>query len=52
MLRFVEVVSERDPLNEFSEKQIEQVRVLNIGRWRTYSEKKNETTGATEWETA
>lgn len=49
MLRFVEVVSERDPLNEFAEKQIEQVRVLNIGRWRIYREKKNETTGAIEW---
>ncbi|MBN7122886.1 DNA-binding protein [Erwinia billingiae] len=49
MLRFVEVVSERDPANEFVEKQIEQVRVLNIGKWRTYREKKNETTGVVEW---
>lgn len=50
MLRFVEVVSERDPDNEFVVKEIEQVRVLNPGRWRVYREKRNETSGALEWQ--
>lgn len=50
MLRFVEVVSERDPENEFVVKDIEQVRVLNPGRWRVYREKRNETSGALEWQ--
>lgn len=50
MLRFVEVVTERDPENEFVEKQIEQVRVLNPGRWRIYRKKKSEATGGEEWQ--
>lgn len=50
MLRFVEMVSERDPENEFVVKDIEQVRVLNPGRWRVYREKRNETSGALEWQ--
>nr|WP_240156044.1 DUF4055 domain-containing protein [Pantoea formicae] len=50
LLRFVETVSERDPENEFSVKDIEQVRVLSPGRWRVYREKRNETTGAVEWQ--
>lgn len=49
MLRFVEMVSERDPANEFVVKEIEQVRVLNPGRWRTYREKPN-ASGAMEWQ--
>ena len=50
MLRFVETVSERDPDNEFAVKDIEQVRVLNPGRWRIYREKLNETSGVLEWQ--
>lgn len=50
MLRFVEMVSERDAENEFVVKDIEQVRVLNPGRWRVYREKRNETSGALEWQ--
>jgi hypothetical protein len=50
MLRFVEVVSERDPENEFTVKEIEQVRVLNPGRWRIYREKPDATSGALEWQ--
>jgi len=50
MLRFIEVVSERDPENEFVVKDIEQVRVLHPGRWRIYREKRNETSGAPEWQ--
>ncbi|WP_312061751.1 efflux RND transporter permease subunit [Pantoea septica] len=50
MLRFVETVSERDPDNEFVVKDIEQVRVLNPGRWRIYREKRNETSGVLEWQ--
>ncbi|WP_337022538.1 MULTISPECIES: DUF4055 domain-containing protein [unclassified Pantoea] len=50
MLRFVESVSERDPENEFVVNAVEQVRVLNPGRWRIYREKRNETTGAMEWQ--
>lgn len=50
MLRFLEVVSERDPDNEFIVKNIEQVRVLNPGRWRIYREKHNATTCALEWQ--
>lgn len=49
MLRFVEMVSERDPANEFVEKKIEQVRVLNPGQWRTYREKPN-AAGVMEWQ--
>lgn len=49
MLRFVEVVSERDPANEFVEKQIEQVRVLTPGRWRTYR-KQPDSNVAEEWQ--
>lgn len=49
MLRFVEMVSERDPANEFVEKEIEQVRVLNPGQWRTYREKPN-AAGVMEWQ--
>lgn len=50
MLRFVETVSERDPDNEFVVKSIEQVRVLNPGRWRVYREKPNTTTSTLEWQ--
>lgn len=50
MLRFVETVSERDPENEFVVKDIQQVRVLNPGRWRIYREKPNATNGALEWQ--
>lgn len=50
MLRFVEVVSERDPENEFTVREIEQVRVLNPGRWRIYREKPDTTSGALEWQ--
>jgi len=50
MLRFVEVVSERDLENEFVVKDIEQVRVLNPGRWRVYREKPDAITGALEWQ--
>jgi len=50
LLRFVETVSERDPQNEFVVKNIEQVRVLNPGRWRIYREKLNETSGVLEWQ--
>ncbi|WP_313188877.1 DUF4055 domain-containing protein [Pantoea sp.] len=50
MLRFVEVVSERDPENEFTVREIEQVRVLNPGRWRIYREKPDATSGALEWQ--
>lgn len=49
MLRFVETVSERDPENEFVVKEIEQVRVLNPGRWRTYRQKIN-ASNVLEWQ--
>lgn len=49
MLRYVEMVSERDPVNEFVEKEVEQVRVLNPGSWRTYREKLN-AAGVMEWQ--
>jgi len=49
-LRFVETVSERDPENEFVVTEIEQVRVLNPGRWRVYREKPNATSGVPEWQ--
>ncbi|AVF37353.1 DNA-binding protein [Rahnella sikkimica] len=47
-LRFVEMVSEETE-NEFKESIIEQVRVLDIGSWRTYRKKRNDTKGADEW---
>ncbi|WP_259275278.1 DUF4055 domain-containing protein [Yersinia canariae] len=47
-LRFVEMVAEETD-NEFAEKLVEQVRVLDIGKWRTYREKINATTGEKEW---
>ncbi|CNE48915.1 DUF4055 domain-containing protein [Yersinia enterocolitica] len=47
-LRFVEMVAEETD-SEFAEKIVEQVRVIDIGRWRTYREKKNEITGVKEW---
>ena len=50
LLRFLEVVSERDPDNEFLVKDIEQVRVLNPGRWRIYREKLNPVTSTLEWQ--
>lgn len=50
LLRFLEVVSERDPDNEFIVKDIEQVRVLNPGRWRIYREKLNPVTSTLEWQ--
>jgi hypothetical protein len=46
MLRFLEVVTET--IDQFSEKQIEQVRVLFQGRWETYREKQN-AQGDLEW---
>ncbi|MEI9746137.1 DUF4055 domain-containing protein, partial [Enterobacter ludwigii] len=48
-LRFVEYVQKSDPENEFSEETIEQVRVLDIGRWRIYQERQEETTGEKKW---
>lgn len=47
-LRFVEMVSEETE-NEFKEVLIEQVRVLDIGEWRTYRKKRNDTKGVDEW---
>lgn len=34
--RYSETVTEQDPENEFGTVQVEQIRVLDIGRWRTY----------------
>ena len=48
-LRFVEYVQKSDPKNEFSEETIEQVRVMDIGRWRIYQERRDETTGEKRW---
>lgn len=48
-LRFVECVTEADPTDEFAEIQVEQVRVLDSGRWRIYREQKNENTGEIKW---
>lgn len=50
LLRFVETISERDPQNEFVVKNIEQVRVLNPGRWRVYREKPDVITGVLSWQ--
>ncbi|HHG9960383.1 TPA: DUF4055 domain-containing protein [Yersinia enterocolitica] len=47
-LRFVEMVAEETD-NEFAEKLVEQVRVLDIGKWRIYRESINKATGAKEW---
>jgi hypothetical protein len=47
LLRFLESVTEKS--GPFDEEVIEQVRVLYPGRWETYREKKNETTGEPEW---
>lgn len=48
-LRFVECVTEQDPQDEFSEVHVEQVRVLDSGRWRVYREQKDETSGKIKW---
>lgn len=48
-LRFVECVTEKDPKDEFAEIHIEQVRVLDSGRWRIYREELNKETGKNEW---
>ncbi|HHL2824769.1 TPA: DUF4055 domain-containing protein [Citrobacter murliniae] len=48
-LRFVECVTEPDPADEFTEIHIEQVRVLDSGRWRVYREQKDSTTGEIKW---
>lgn len=47
-LRFVEMVSEETG-NEFQDAVVEQVRVLDIGKWRTYRKKLNDTKGIEEW---
>ncbi|WP_244370814.1 DUF4055 domain-containing protein [Rahnella sp. ChDrAdgB13] len=48
-LRFVEMVAETSPEDEFKEEIIEQVRVLDIGRWRTYREKEDPVTHEKKW---
>ena len=48
-LRFVEMVAEESPDNEFKEETIEQVRVLDIGRWRTYRKKEDPQTHEVKW---
>ncbi|WP_369606272.1 DUF4055 domain-containing protein [Serratia marcescens] len=48
-LRFLESVTDEDNSSEFSEVIVEQVRVIDIGRWRTYRQKKDEQTGETKW---
>lgn len=48
-LRFVEHVQKEVPGNEFAEQTVEQVRVLDIGLWRIYQERKDETTGEKKW---
>ena len=48
-LRFVEMVAETSPENEFKEEIIEQVRVLDIGRWRTYRKKEDPQTREVKW---
>jgi hypothetical protein len=47
LLRFMESVAEK--IDDFEEEVVEQVRVLYPGRWATYREKKNETTGEIDW---
>ena len=34
--RYTETIEEDDPENEFGTKYVEQIRVLDVGRWRTY----------------
>jgi hypothetical protein len=48
-LRFLECVTDEEKSTEFNEVMVEQVRVLDIGKWRTYRQKKDETTGETKW---
>ena len=48
-LRFKEVVEEDDPEDEFVEKEIEQVRVLEIGRWATWRKRYDQNTKTEEW---
>ena len=40
-LRIMESVKEKDPQNEFFEIEVQQVRVLEIGKWRTFRESKD-----------
>lgn len=48
-LRFVEIVAETSTDDEFKEEIIEQVRVLDVGRWRTYRKKEDPTTREVKW---
>lgn len=48
-LRFLECVTDDEKSTEFSEVMVEQVRVLDIGKWRTYRKKKDDVTGETKW---
>ncbi|MGR2662472.1 DUF4055 domain-containing protein [Chromobacterium haemolyticum] len=48
-LRFVELVVEPDPEDEFSQLCIEQVRVIEPTRWRTYREKQVANAREKEW---
>ncbi|MDF7658326.1 DUF4055 domain-containing protein [Erwiniaceae bacterium L1_54_6] len=49
MLRYVETVTEEDPTDEFTEKVIEQVRVIEPSRWRVFRKKKAENSLKEEW---
>lgn len=49
MLRYVEHATESDPADEFTEKVIEQVRVIEPTRWRVFRKAKTDNTLQEEW---
>ena len=49
MLRYVEHVTEADPTDEFTEKVIEQVRVIEPTTWRTFRKAKDPNSLKEEW---
>lgn len=50
MLRYVEHATEADPSDEFTEKVIEQVRVVEETRWRVFRKKRDPNTNQETWE--
>ncbi len=48
-LRFLEHVSDPNPTSEFSDKVIEQVRVLDIGMWRIFQQREQPVGGEKKW---